>query len=84
MWNYNCSIRDNGTITIGTTFCLLNPKPMDTILANDIPIIESDHPFVTLQEEPLPFLIRMNENLPADDTRGFVINGTQLTLKTFS
>ena len=84
MWNYNRSIRDNGAITIGTTFCLLNPKPIDTILANDIPIIESDHPFVTLQEEPLPFLIRMNENLPADDTRGFVINGTQLTLKTFS
>ena len=84
MWNYNRSIRDNGVITIGTTFCMLNPKPIETILANDIPIIETDHPFVTLQEEPSTFSIKISENLPADDTRGFVVNGTQLTLHTFS
>ena len=63
---------------------MLNLKPIETILANDIPIIKSDHPFVTLQEEPSPFTIKISENIPADDTRGFVISGTKLKLKTFS
>jgi len=84
MWNYNRSIRDNGVITIGATVCILNPKPIMNILANDIPIIETDHPFVTLLPASPERSIDICQNLPANDTRGFIIHGSRIQLHTYS
>ena len=84
MWNFNRSIRDNGTITIGTTVCMLNPKPIENILANDIPIIETDHPFVTLLPASPERSISLCDNIHANDMRGFIVHGTELKFRNYS
>ena len=84
MWNFNRSIRDNGDITIGTTVCMLNPKPISNILANDIPMIESDHPFVSLKQDTVLRTTAILDNLPSNDTRAFIIHASTIRLHTFA
>ena len=84
MWNFNRSIRDNGDISIGTTVCVLNPRPVERLMYNQVPIIETDHPLVTLcTDANLPNL-RMKVNMPANEMKGFLIKNVQLTFQTFA
>ena len=83
LWNFNRSIRDNGDITIGTILCVLNPRPIERYMAGQIPIIETDHPVVTLQSENLR-TINMRENLPSNETIGFCVKNVPLSLLTLA
>ena len=79
LWNFNRSICDNGDITIGTTFCILNPRPIERYMAGQIPIIKTDHQVVTLQSQDLR-TIDIRENLPSNETVGFCVKNVSLIL----
>ena len=84
LWNFNRSIRDDGEISIGTSVCILNPKPIKNFLANDVPIIETDHPLVTLMPDAIERLVAFPDSLRANVTRGFRVQGATLELYTFA
>ena len=80
MWNFNRSICENGDILIGTTSCILNLRPVKYLMYNQVSIIETDHPLVTLQ--PVANLPNLNVkvNMPTNEMKGCIITNIKLTL----
>ena len=50
LWLNNVELRDNGVITVGTVFRITCPLPVTSYLRGGIPLIETQHPVIVLND----------------------------------
>ena len=84
LWLNNVELRDNGVISVGTVFRIINPLPVTNYLRGDIPLIETQHPVIVLKKPSTYLEVIPSENLQGESSRAFVINGVQLSCYAYS
>ena len=67
-WNINTQLRDDGTITIGTIFQVVNPNPVQKLLSDQLSmldtrttVMEMNHPNI-IPEMPATYLVTGNNS----------------------
>ena len=81
LWLRNASLRDNGTITIGTYIAVINPRPITTRLINDIPMVETHGSCVIMKDPTSPVLeVQVDISVMNNMTRSFLLNSADLTV----
>ena len=81
LWAKAANRRDNGSIGIGTILAVANPKPITKLLANEVPIIESNSSLLICECSKLKN-IYIDSIVPEQCTRGFVLNCCEISVKT--
>ena len=81
LWSKVASVRDNGTIGIGTLLVLYSPRPITKLLANETPIIETNSSLQVYLERKLPETIKIDVSVPEQTTKGFVLNNAKIDVK---
>ena len=84
LWLNNVELRDNGIITVGTILRIISPLPVTNYLRGDIPIIETIHPAIILQNPRSYNTIVPVENLQSESSRAFVLTGAVLKCMAYS
>ena len=77
LWSKIANVRDDGTCGVGSTVMIYCPGPITKLLANEIPIIESNSSLSLCKREERPNILidlEISENV----TRGFILNGCEL------
>jgi hypothetical protein len=82
LWGKNVSLRDDGTITVGTILRAMNPLPIEQLMPNGGAILETrftsiimKHPRV-LPEAPINF------GLAGNSSNSFILNRCSLTINS--
>ena len=73
LWSRIASVRDNGISGVGSIFALHSPRPITKMLANEIPILETNSSLQLVKRESLQE-ISIDTGVPENLTRGFVLN----------
>lgn len=81
LWSKVASVRDNGTIGIGTMLVLYSPRPITKLLANETPIIETNSSLQVDTKRRLLEQIVIDFSVPEQTTRGFILNNAKLEIK---
>jgi len=71
LWAKNASVRDDGTLTIGSVVAVHNPKPITKLLANDVPILEYNLSLILMKERVMKAIPPINTNVPENLAQGF-------------
>ena len=80
LWTRNPMLRDDGTLTIGTYICVMNPRPITSTWCNEIPILEC-RGSVFVMKSPLSVMqIAMDYSITANSTQAFVINNLKIMI----
>ena len=80
LWKRNPAYRDNGVITIGTIVTLLSPAPIRSMMANDIPMLESRFPVIVMKDPEEFDIIRVNEGIPENESKAFVLSNCEISV----
>lgn len=80
LWSKAANKRDNGSIGIGTIVAVPSPKPITKLLANEIPIIESNSSLLICKHSMLND-INIDESVTEQCTRGFIMNNCEVKVK---
>ena len=79
LWHRNIEYRDNGTLTIGSVFRCLAPRPVERFMKYDIPSMESNFPIV-LMRDPATFLqTDTDTEIQVNQMLGFSMNNCFVT-----
>lgn len=78
LWNKNSICRDNGTMRVGSYFAILNPSPIKTYLANDIPIVSATGSGIYLKTPTIVDQVVPRPDISQNLTSAFVLNNMQL------
>ena len=81
LWSKAANRRDDGYIGIGTVVAVPSPKPITKLLANEVPIIESNASLLVCNKYDME-TIRIDQHVPENSTRGFILNGCTMRIKT--
>ena len=84
LWKYNCELRDNGVITIGTVFRLLAPRPIENVMVGDIPLLVSKFPARVLKDPSRFVSIGINLQTQGNESFAFVANNANITIDGFT
>ena len=84
LWLNNVELRDNGVITIGTVFRIICLLPVTNYLRGEIPLIESHHPVIILQQPKSYNTIIPSDNLQGKSSQVFALNGAFLSCTAYS
>ena len=79
-WIDNATNRDNGNVSIGSFVRLMCPKPIESYMRNDIPLIESGYPFILLKTPSRFPTVSINEIIGPNISRPFVSNTVSLSI----
>ena len=80
LWSANPTWRDDGTISIGTIIRLMSPNPIQTLMANDIPMIETRSPVHVMYLPNHMPEVNIQENIGANTSRAFSMNGVMINI----
>ena len=84
MWKFNVELRDNGTVTIGTVFCILAPRPVENLMKGDIPLIESKFPAMVMNT-PRTFLpVEIDYQVTGNHCFAFCLKNVELSVAAFT
>ena len=73
LWNKDTTLRDNGVVTIGTRFAVVNPKPIAKYMSSDIPLVVTNNSVIVFIT-PLTFpTTSINNSIINNLTRSFCI-----------
>ena len=78
LWNQHTCIRDNGGITIGTIFRFFAPKPIDNIMPDGIPSIESSFPVTIMKMPSILPEVRIDYLIEGGTPLSFSLNGCEI------
>ena len=81
LWAKNASVRDDGTLTIGSVVAVHNPKPITKLLANDVPILEYNLSLILMKQRVMK-AIPIDTNVPENSAQGFIENGCKVEVKS--
>ena len=84
LWLNNVELRDNGIITVGTVFRIICPLPITSYLRGDVPLIETQHPVIVLNNPTSYYEHPPVENLQGESSRSFTLNGATLHNGSYS
>ena len=80
IWHRQIELRDNGKLLIGIIIWILVPKPVDTFMRNNIPLLVSHYPVFVMQDPP-SFPFQEIHNLgEANQSFSFYENGLKLNV----
>ena len=74
LWSRNPQLRDDGEITIGSIIRFISPLPIKTLMAQDIPMLETRFPVVVMKN---PIIMReygINMGMTGNKSQSFVLN----------
>ena len=77
LWSKNANYRDDGTITVGSVLAIISPKPITKLLANEVPILETNFSSLLMKRKTL-HPIPIDTSIPEMTTKGFILNGTYI------
>ena len=77
LWSRIASVRDNGVAGVGSILALNSPKPITKMLANEIPILETNSSLQLMVRKPFE-TIKVDAGVPENLTRGFILNECNL------
>ena len=80
LWKMNVEHRDNGMLTIGTIFRILAPRPVESFMVGDIPLVVSKFPCI-LMETPSKFKeVKVDNQVEGNGAFAFVSKEMTLEL----
>ena len=78
LWIKNPQFIYDGQITLGTIFRVIDPLPMKTLMANDIPMLEIRLSVIVIKHPNILALVQVNTMLTGNVSQAFVLNGYRL------
>ena len=78
LWKRNPQYRDDGTISIGSYFRVLSPLPINNLMANDIPMLETRFPVIALCHATNLSDFPVNMGIPVNTSKAFVLTGCHI------
>ena len=81
LWSKVASVRDNGTIGIGTMLVLYSPRPITKLLTNETPVIEANSSLQVFEKRKLLEQIVIDFSVPEQTTRRFILNNARIEIK---
>ena len=81
LWVKNANIRDNGILSIGSLIAIFCPKPITKLLANEVPIVETNMSALVLKRTIFAN-IDIDHAVPENTTRGFIMNNCRVEVET--
>ena len=84
LWNRNVELRDNGVLSIGTVFRIIDPCPIGSLMASDITLLNTDFTVVIIQSPRYYKQVLINYQFQVNNDFGFVLNGVTATLDYFN
>ena len=84
MWKFNVELRDNGTVTIGTVFRILAPRPIENLMKGDIPLIESKFPAMVMNTPRIFLPIEIDYQVTGNHCFAFCLKNVELSVTAFT
>ncbi len=82
LWTRNPMRRDDGTVTIGTYICVMNPHPILSTWCNEIPIIECRGSAFVMRSPPSVMEVGIDDSITANCTQSFVLNNVKIDISS--
>ena len=80
MWKRNPQLRDDGVISIGSIIRLLSPSPIKSMMANEIPMLETRFPVIVMRFPQEIHPITVNLGISGNQSKGFALNKCKLSI----
>jgi hypothetical protein len=84
LWKRNVEFRDNGILTIGSIIRILAPRPVESLMAGDIPLLTTNFPVVIMQPPRRYLDVPIKLLVAGDNAYGFVMNGAVINTTSFT
>ena len=78
LWGRQPEFRDNGVLTVGRCIAVICPTPIQNLLKDEVPILETRHPAVLMKHPKSYHDVIINNTLVQNNTRAFVMNNATL------
>ena len=78
LWGRQPEFRDNGVLTIGRCIAVICPTPIQNLLKDEVPILETRHPAVLMKHPKSFHEVSFNKTLVQNNTQAFVMNNVTL------
>ena len=82
LWNRNPQYRDNSVVTIGIIFRVLSLSPIKTIMANDIPMLETRFSVVIMRQSRENHESIIQQGLSGNSSKSFLLNDCTITINS--
>lgn len=81
LWDRNVEFRDNGTISVGSIIRIIAPRPIQSKMNGDIPMVQTSCPVIAMRL-PLSFPdVRVNKGIKGNKSMAFIYNGVQIAVR---
>jgi hypothetical protein len=80
LWGRNPTLRDDGTIAIGTIIRIMNPMPIESIMPDGIPSLITRFPGVVLRQASIIPQVPINDGLAGNNSLAFALNNCQIQI----
>ena len=80
LWGRNPTLRDDGTIAIGTIIRVLNPLPVESIMPDGIPSLVTRFAAVILQNPRKILHVPINDALAGNNSLAFALNNCKVSI----
>lgn len=78
LFNRNIEHRDNGTITIGSYVRMVGLRPVENIMANDLPLLVMTDPFIVLRRPRILQQYPIDYGIEGNRSKACVFNNVQV------
>ena len=78
LWGCQPEFRNNGVLTVGRCIAVICPTPIQNLLSDEIPILETRHPAVLMKHPKSFHDVSIDRTLVQNNTRAFVMNNATL------
>ena len=80
LWERNVEFRDNGIISVGSIIRIIAPRPIQSKMNGDIPMVQTPWPVIAMKL-PLSFpVVHVDKGILGNCSKAFVYNGVQITV----
>ena len=80
LWGRNPTLRDDGTVAIGTIIRVMNPMPIESIMPDGIPSLVTRFPGVVLRQASIISQVPINDSLTGNNSLAFALNNCQIQI----
>ena len=80
LWDFNIELRDNGVLTMGTIIRIIDPPPIITYMAGNIPMIDTHFPAIVIRHPYQIQKVNIDNEIKANDSQAMLHNGAHLNL----
>jgi len=84
LWNRNVELRDNGVLTMGTVIRVLAPRPIDSLMVGDIPLLNTNFPVIIMNAPTSYLRVSIDYQVQGNNAFAFALNNINVFIKNTS